>query len=106
MQWCLSVTCRHCSDFTPTVDNKPPSKQNTRTGTVSGVIVGLGLLGLFAGAVIFIIRKSSKGYTDDEGSDNNTRKPLSLNIIFQMGSYFYCCRASKYGRKALHFYVL
>ena len=88
------------------MDSRPPSKQNNRTGTVAGVIVGLGLLGLFAGAVIFIIRKSSKAYTDDEGSDNSTRKALSFNIIFQMGSYFYCCRASKYGRKALHFYLL
>ncbi|CAN6858087.1 unnamed protein product [Brassica oleracea] len=65
-------------DFTPTVDNRPPSKQNNRTGTVTGVIVGLGLLGLFAGAVIFIIRKSSKGYTDDEELLNMDVKPYTF----------------------------
>ncbi|KAJ0252554.1 Malectin domain-containing protein [Hirschfeldia incana] len=54
------------TDFTPTVDNKPPSRQKNKTGTVAGVIVGLGLLSIFAGAVIFIIRKSSKSYTEDE----------------------------------------
>ncbi|KAF3521420.1 hypothetical protein F2Q69_00046588 [Brassica cretica] len=66
------------TDFTPTVDNRPPSKQNNRTGTVTGVIVGLGLLGLFAGAVIFIIRKSSKGYTDDEELLNMDVKPYTF----------------------------
>ncbi|CAF1730199.1 unnamed protein product [Brassica napus] len=65
-------------DFTPTVDNRPPSKQNNRTGTVTGVIVGLGLLGLFAGAVIFIIRKRSKGYTDDEELLNMDVKPYTF----------------------------
>ncbi|CAN6971728.1 unnamed protein product, partial [Brassica rapa subsp. trilocularis] len=76
--WCLSVTCCLCSDFTPTVDSRPPSKQNNRTGTVAGVIVGLGLLGLFAGAVIFIIRKSSKAYTDDEELLNMDVKPYTF----------------------------
>ncbi|KAL0644624.1 hypothetical protein Bca4012_042914 [Brassica carinata] len=66
------------TDFTPTVGNRPPSKQNNRTGTVTGVIVGLGLLGLFAGAVIFIIRKSSKGYTDDEELLNMDVKPYTF----------------------------
>lgn len=66
------------TDFTPTVDNRPPSKQNNRTGTVTGVIVGLGLLGLFAGAVIFIIRKRSKGYTDDEELLNMDVKPYTF----------------------------
>ncbi|RID45018.1 hypothetical protein BRARA_I01776 [Brassica rapa] len=65
-------------DFTPTVDSRPPSKQNNRTGTVAGVIVGLGLLGLFAGAVIFIIRKSSKAYTDDEELLNMDVKPYTF----------------------------
>ncbi|WZY77990.1 hypothetical protein YC2023_024374 [Brassica napus] len=52
-------------DFIPTVGNRPPSKKKYATGTVVGAIVGLGLLSIFAGVVIFIIRKSRKRYTDD-----------------------------------------
>ncbi|CAN6846893.1 unnamed protein product [Brassica oleracea] len=52
-------------DFIPTVGNRPPSKKKYTTGTVVGAIVGLGLLSIFAGVVIFIIRKSRKRYTDD-----------------------------------------
>ncbi|CAH8348444.1 unnamed protein product [Eruca vesicaria subsp. sativa] len=65
-------------DFTPTLDNKPSSKQKNRTGTVAGVIVGLGLLSLFAGAVFFIIRKTSKRYTDDEELLNMDVKPYTF----------------------------
>ena len=84
------------SDFTPTVGNRPPTKEKHKTGLVVGAIVGLGLLGIFAGAGMFIIRKSRKRYTDDEGNIiyNNTNKPLSLNAIFQVGSYFRYCRAA------------
>ncbi|CAH2066548.1 unnamed protein product [Thlaspi arvense] len=53
-------------DFTPTVDNKPPSKGKNRTGVIVGVIVGIGLLSIFVGVAIFIIRKRRKPYTDDE----------------------------------------
>ncbi|KAL1221491.1 putative LRR receptor-like serine/threonine-protein kinase [Cardamine amara subsp. amara] len=53
-------------DFTPTVSNMPPSKGKNRTGTIVGVVVGIGLLILFAGVVILIIRKRRKQYTDDE----------------------------------------
>ncbi|KFK35535.1 hypothetical protein AALP_AA4G003200 [Arabis alpina] len=53
-------------DFTPTVSNRPPSKGKNRTGAIVGVIVGIGLLSIFAGVVIFIIRKRRKQYTDDE----------------------------------------
>ncbi|CAD5315696.1 unnamed protein product [Arabidopsis thaliana] len=53
-------------DFTPTVGNKPPSKGKNRTGTIVGVIVGVGLLSILAGVVMFTIRKRRKRYTDDE----------------------------------------
>ncbi|CAN6846625.1 unnamed protein product [Brassica oleracea] len=59
-------------DFIPTVGNRPPSKKKYTTGTVVGAIVGLGLLSIFAGVVIFIIRKSRKRYTDDAGNNYNT----------------------------------
>jgi LPXTG-motif cell wall-anchored protein len=39
------------------------------TGTIVGVIVGVGLLSIISGVVIFIIRKRRKRYTDDEGID-------------------------------------
>ena len=76
--------------------NRPPTKEKHKTGIVVGAIVGLGLLGIFAGAGMLIIRKSRKRYTDDEGNIiyNNTNKPLSLNAIFQVGSYFRYCRAA------------
>ncbi|KAG2301938.1 hypothetical protein Bca52824_030589 [Brassica carinata] len=50
-------------DFVPTVSNRPPSKKKYRT--VVGASVGLGLLSIIAGVVIFIIRKRRKHYTDD-----------------------------------------
>ncbi|VVB00102.1 unnamed protein product [Arabis nemorensis] len=53
-------------DFAPTVGNRPPSKGKDRTGATVGVIVGIGLLSIFAGVVIFIIRKRRTRYTDDE----------------------------------------
>ncbi|KAL1221489.1 putative LRR receptor-like serine/threonine-protein kinase [Cardamine amara subsp. amara] len=53
-------------DFTPTVGNMPPSKGNNRTGTIVGVVVGIGLLIICAGVVILIIRKRRKRYTEDE----------------------------------------
>ncbi|KAJ0234720.1 Serine-threonine/tyrosine-protein kinase [Hirschfeldia incana] len=52
-------------DFIPTVSNRPPSKKKYRTGTVVGASLGLGLLSIIAGVVIFIIRKSRKRCTDD-----------------------------------------
>ncbi|CAH8355764.1 unnamed protein product [Eruca vesicaria subsp. sativa] len=61
--WCLSVTC---SDFIPTVGNRPPSKKKYTTGTVVGAIVGLGLISIISGVVIISIRKSRKRYTNDE----------------------------------------
>ncbi|CAA7014355.1 unnamed protein product [Microthlaspi erraticum] len=53
-------------DFTPTVSNRPPSKGKNRTGVIVGVIVGVGLLSIFAVVAIFIIRKRRNPYTDDE----------------------------------------
>lgn len=57
------------SDFEPTVDNRPPSKGKNSTGTIVGVIVGVGLFCIIAGVVIYILRKRRKPYTDDEGID-------------------------------------
>ena len=51
------------------MDNKPPSKGKNKTGIIVGVIVGLGLLSILVGVVVFIIRKRRKPYTDDEGID-------------------------------------
>ncbi|KAH0895282.1 hypothetical protein HID58_057711 [Brassica napus] len=66
-------------DFIPTVANKPPSKGNNRTGTIVGVIVGLGLLSIIAGVVILIIRKRRKRYTDDEEILNMDVKPYTFS---------------------------
>ncbi|CAN6989688.1 unnamed protein product [Brassica oleracea var. botrytis] len=66
-------------DFIPTVANKPPSKGNNRTGTIVGVIVGLGLLSIIAGVVIIIIRKRRKRYTDDEEILNMDVKPYTFS---------------------------
>ncbi|RID49195.1 hypothetical protein BRARA_H00010 [Brassica rapa] len=66
-------------DFIPTVANKPPSKGNNRTGTILGVIVGLGLLSIIAGVVILIIRKRRKRYTDDEEILNMDVKPYTFS---------------------------
>ncbi|XP_019094737.1 PREDICTED: probable LRR receptor-like serine/threonine-protein kinase At1g56130 [Camelina sativa] len=65
-------------DFTPTVGNRPPSKGKNRTGTIVGVIVGVGLLSIFAGVVIFIIRKRRKPYTDDEEILSMDVKPYTF----------------------------
>ncbi|KAL0793176.1 hypothetical protein Bca101_064553 [Brassica carinata] len=65
-------------DFIPTVSDRPPSKKKYRTGTVVGAIVGLGLLSIFAGVVIFIIRKSRKHYTDDEELLSMDVKPYTF----------------------------
>uniref|UniRef100_M4EPU2 non-specific serine/threonine protein kinase n=1 Tax=Brassica campestris TaxID=3711 RepID=M4EPU2_BRACM len=66
------------SDFTPTVGNRPPSKGKNRTGTIVGVIVGLGLLSILAGVAIFIIRKRRKRYTDDEELLSMDVKPYTF----------------------------
>ncbi|CAA7058028.1 unnamed protein product [Microthlaspi erraticum] len=66
-------------DFTPTVANRPTSKGNYKTGTIVGVIVGLGLLSIFAGVVIFIIRKRIKRYTDDEELLGMEVKPYTFS---------------------------
>ncbi|CAH8332409.1 unnamed protein product [Eruca vesicaria subsp. sativa] len=65
-------------DFIPTVSNRPPSKKKYRTGTVVGASVGLGLLSIIAGVVIFIIRKSRKRYTDDAELLNMDVKPYTF----------------------------
>ncbi|KAF2560743.1 hypothetical protein F2Q70_00015579, partial [Brassica cretica] len=65
-------------DFKPTVVNRPLSKKKYRTGTIVGVIVGLGLLSIFTGVVIFIIRKSRKRYTDDEELLNMDVNPYTF----------------------------
>ncbi|XP_013615971.1 PREDICTED: probable LRR receptor-like serine/threonine-protein kinase At1g56140 isoform X1 [Brassica oleracea var. oleracea] len=65
-------------DFTPTVGNRPPTKEKHKTGLVVGAIVGLGLLGIFAGAGMFIIRKSRKRYTDDEELLSMDVKPYTF----------------------------
>ncbi|CAN7122799.1 unnamed protein product [Brassica rapa subsp. narinosa] len=65
-------------DFKPTVANRPLSKKKYRRGTIVGVIVGLGLLSIFTGVVIFIIRKSRKRYTDDEELLNMDVKPYTF----------------------------
>ncbi|XP_056848983.1 probable LRR receptor-like serine/threonine-protein kinase At1g56140 [Raphanus sativus] len=66
-------------DFIPTVANKPPSKGNNRTGTIMGVIVGLGLLTIITGVVILIIRKRRNRYTDDEEILNMDVKPYTFS---------------------------
>ncbi|CAN6989690.1 unnamed protein product [Brassica oleracea var. botrytis] len=66
------------SDFTPTVGNRPPSKGKNRTGTIVGVIVGVGLLSILAGVAIFIIRKRRKRYTDDEELLSMDVKPYTF----------------------------
>ncbi|CAN6846869.1 unnamed protein product [Brassica oleracea] len=65
-------------DFTPTVGNRPPTKEKHKTGIVVGAIVGLGLLGIFAGAGMLIIRKSRKRYTDDEELLSMDVKPYTF----------------------------
>uniref|UniRef100_A0A1J3I779 non-specific serine/threonine protein kinase n=2 Tax=Noccaea caerulescens TaxID=107243 RepID=A0A1J3I779_NOCCA len=67
-------------DFTPTVANKKPSSKGNKkkTGTVVGVIVGLGLLSIFAGVLIFIIRKRRKRYTNDEELLSMDVKPYTF----------------------------
>ncbi|CAH2065726.1 unnamed protein product [Thlaspi arvense] len=66
-------------DFTPTVGNRLPSKEKYRTGTIVGAIVGLGLLSIFVGVVIFIIRKSNKRYSDDEELLSMDVKPYTFS---------------------------
>ncbi|KAG7595352.1 Protein kinase domain [Arabidopsis thaliana x Arabidopsis arenosa] len=65
-------------DFTPTVANRPPSKEKNMTGTIVGVIVAVGLLSILAGVVIFIILKSRKPYTDDEEILSMDIKPYTF----------------------------
>ncbi|CAL9219097.1 unnamed protein product [Arabidopsis halleri] len=65
-------------DFTPTVANRPPSKGKNRTGTIVGVIIGVGLLSFLAGVVMFIIRKRRKRYTDDEELLSMDVKPYTF----------------------------
>ncbi|XP_010480181.1 PREDICTED: probable LRR receptor-like serine/threonine-protein kinase At1g56140 [Camelina sativa] len=65
-------------DFTPTVGNRPPSRRKNTTGIIVGVIVGVGLLSIFAGVAIFIIRKRRKRYTDDEEILSMDVKPFTF----------------------------
>ncbi|XP_019096692.1 PREDICTED: probable LRR receptor-like serine/threonine-protein kinase At1g56140, partial [Camelina sativa] len=66
-------------DFTPTVANRPPSKDNHGTGAVVGAILGVGLFIIFlVGVVIFIIRKRRKRYTDDEELLSMDVKPYTF----------------------------
>ncbi|XP_010501246.1 PREDICTED: probable LRR receptor-like serine/threonine-protein kinase At1g56140 isoform X2 [Camelina sativa] len=65
-------------DFTPTVGNRPPSRGQNTTGIIVGVIVGVGLLSIFAGVAIFIIRKRRKRYTDDEEILSMDVKPFAF----------------------------
>ncbi|XP_056853418.1 probable LRR receptor-like serine/threonine-protein kinase At1g56140 [Raphanus sativus] len=67
------------ADFTPTVANKPPSKGKKMTGAIVGFIGGLGLLSIFAGVVIFIIRKRRNQYTNDEEILNMDVKPYTFS---------------------------
>ena len=57
----------------------PPSKEKYSTGTIVGVIVGLGLVSIIAGVAIFMIRKRNKRYTDDAGDHNKHKQTLELN---------------------------
>ncbi|WZZ72970.1 hypothetical protein YC2023_084340 [Brassica napus] len=66
-------------DFTPTVGNMPPSKEKYSTRTLVGAIVGLGLLSIIAGVVIFMIRKRNKRYTDDEELLSMDIKPYTFS---------------------------
>ncbi|XP_010480178.1 PREDICTED: probable LRR receptor-like serine/threonine-protein kinase At1g56130 isoform X2 [Camelina sativa] len=65
-------------DFRPTVANRTPSKGKNRTGTIVGIIVGIGFLSIFAGVVMFIIRKRRKWYTDDEELLSMDVKPYTF----------------------------
>ena len=56
----------------------PPSKEKYSTRTLVGAIVGLGLLSIIAGVVIFMIRKRNKRYTDDEGDHNKHKQTFEL----------------------------
>ncbi|CAG7873351.1 unnamed protein product [Brassica rapa] len=66
-------------DFRPTVGNMPPSKEKYSTGTIVGVIVGLGLVSIIAGVAIFMIRKRNKRYTDDAELLSMDIKPYTFS---------------------------
>ncbi|CAH8342648.1 unnamed protein product [Eruca vesicaria subsp. sativa] len=66
-------------DFTPTVSNMPPRKSIAPASTFVVAIVGLGLLSIFAGVVIFMIRKKNKRYTDDEELLSMDIKPYTFS---------------------------
>ncbi|KAL0877757.1 hypothetical protein Bca101_027463 [Brassica carinata] len=64
-------TVSAAADFTP-------SQGKNSTGIIVGLIVGLGLLSLLAGVVIFIMRKRRKPYTDDEELLSMEIKPYTF----------------------------
>ncbi|GLT54427.1 hypothetical protein SLA2020_276260 [Shorea laevis] len=54
-------------DFTPTVNNKPPSSKKNRTGLIVGVVVGAGVLSflsIFVG--FYIVRRRKQLLTNDD----------------------------------------
>ncbi|KAL0877736.1 hypothetical protein Bca101_027442 [Brassica carinata] len=65
-------------DFRPNVGNNPPSMGKNKTGIIVGVSVGVGLLSILAGVVIFIIRNKRKPYTDDEELLSMEIKPYTF----------------------------
>jgi hypothetical protein len=55
-----------CIDFTPTINNKPPSNKKNRTGLNVGVVVGAGVLSLLSVFVVFyIVRRRKQLPTND-----------------------------------------
>ncbi|XP_062170847.1 probable LRR receptor-like serine/threonine-protein kinase At1g56140 [Alnus glutinosa] len=54
-------------DFTPTVNNKPPSKKKNRTGLIVGVVVGAGVLSFLSVFLVFyIVRRRKQLPTNDD----------------------------------------
>ncbi|XP_010557120.1 PREDICTED: probable LRR receptor-like serine/threonine-protein kinase At1g56140 isoform X3 [Tarenaya hassleriana] len=66
-------------DFIPTVNNRPLSEDKNRTGTIVGVVVGLGVAIILVIALIFIIRRRRKRYTDDEELLGMDIKPYTFS---------------------------
>ncbi|GLT70791.1 hypothetical protein SLA2020_428510 [Shorea laevis] len=54
-------------DFTPTVNNKPPSSKKNRTGLIVGVVVGAGVLSFLSVFVgFYIVRRRKQLLTNDD----------------------------------------
>lgn len=58
-----------CTDFIPTVSNKPPSSNNNNIGLILGIVLGVGVVSVLSIFAIFYIIRRRRRRDDEKGKD-------------------------------------